>query len=348
MEQTWTRSDGMDAAPISIVRDSGWFPMSAYFARSFLRRSARKIPYRSPPFWRGQLLALMCAAGGTGLRLLLQPVVHDHIPVVVFYPFVLIASVWGGTLSGLSTLVLSSAIADYLWLKPIGSFYLDPDSIITFTAFEIVCLFGIFMAAQFRAVLELHVEGEERATLLAHEIEHRTNNLFGMVRAISEQTARNATTVADHQARFDARIDALARAQQLVSERLGSPPDLRALLTQVLEPFGPDRFLIEGPNVSVPLYLGTSCALLLHELSTNATKYGSLSVPRGMVAIRWEAEQNRVRLEWRELNGPPVAAPVRRGFGSRLLKTAFPAECGDASIAFDPDGVRCTVQFALI
>jgi two-component sensor histidine kinase len=88
--------------------------------------------------------------------------------------------------------------------------------------------------------------------------------------------------------------------------------------------------------------------LLLHELSTNATKYGSLSVPRGMVAIRWEAEQNRVRLEWRELNGPPVAAPVRRGFGSRLLKTAFPAECGDASIAFDPDGVRCTVQFALI
>lgn len=184
--------------------------------------------------------------------------------------------------------------------------------------------------------------------MLAHEIKHRANNLFGVVQAISAQTARNATTVAGHQAVFTERLMALARAQQLVSEHLDQPPDLQGFLLHVLEPFGADRFLIEGPTILVPLYLGTSCALLLHELGTNATKYGSLSVPDGMVEIKWTTEANRVHLEWREFNGPPVTAPVRTGFGSRLLKTAFPAEYGSASVAFMPDGVRCAINFALL
>ncbi len=85
---------------------------------------------------------------------------------------------------------------------------------------------------------------------------------------------------------------ALARAQQLVSEDLRTPPDLRAFLSHVLEPFGIDRFRFEGPPTSVPHYLGTSCALLLHELGTNATKYGALSVPEGRVGLIWATENH--------------------------------------------------------
>jgi len=315
-------------------------------ARGLLRRSARQLPYRSPPFWRGQLVAVFCVAAGTGIRLTLQPIVHDHIPVVVFYPFVLIASIWGGTLAGLSALLLAAFVADYFWLTPIGSFRLDSDSVIAMTAFCIICLFVIFVARLFRALVELHVEGEERAALLAHEIKHRANNLFGVVQAISAQTARNATSVADHQTAFMARLTALARAQQVVSEDLDGPPDLRAFLLHVLEPFEAARFVIDGPAVAVPRYLGTSCALLLHELCTNATKYGALSVADGVVSITWGMAGNRVRLIWRELHGPPVVAPTRTGFGTRLLKTAFPAEYGEAVITFEPDGVRCTIEYA--
>lgn len=144
---------------------------------------------------------------------------------------------------------------------------------------------------------------------------------------------------------FTARLTALARAQQLVDENPDSPLDLLELLQYAIEPFGAERFLIEGPKVSVPHYLGSSCALLFHELGTNATKYGALSVPNGTVAINWKTEKNRVLLDWRELGGPPVVMPARAGFGSRLLKTAFPAEFGTATIVFDPDGVRCTVDF---
>ena len=75
--------------------------------------------------------------GGTGFRVMLTPVVDDHIPVVVLYPCVLIASVWGGTLSGLTTLMLGGLAADYLWLTPVGSFHLSSDSVITLTAFSI-------------------------------------------------------------------------------------------------------------------------------------------------------------------------------------------------------------------
>ena len=355
MTETSVRSAGFATAisdradPVPIAQGgNGWAAMFTRMARSMLRRSARKIPYRSPPFWRGQLLALLCAAAGTGVRLLLQPLVHDLIPVIVFYPFVLVASIWGGTLSALTTLVLGAVIADYLWLPPKGSFTLNLDSATTLIAFVVVCLFGIFMARLLRALVEVHVESEERAILFSHEIRHRANNLLGVVQAISAQTARGATSVADHQAVFSNRLQALARAQQLLSEHLDAPPDLRAFLLSVIEPFGAARFQIEGPTITVPLYLGSSCALLLHELCTNATKYGALSVPDGVVSIRWQTANDRVDLEWRELNGPPVAPPVRTGFGSRLLKTAFPAEYGNAAVAFEPDGVRCTLRFALL
>ena len=127
-------------------------------------------------------------------------------------------------------------------------------------------------------LLKSHVEGQERAILLAHELKHRANNQFGVVQAIAAQTARNASTVADYQTLFTARLNALARAQQLASENPDSPADLKKFLHFVLEPFGTDRILIDGPNTLLPSYLGSGCALLFHELGTNATKYGALSV----------------------------------------------------------------------
>ncbi|MGD0721354.1 MAG: HWE histidine kinase domain-containing protein [Roseiarcus sp.] len=307
---------------------------------------ARWVPSRRPTFWKGQAVAVICVAAGACLRFLLAPLVHEHIPVVVFYPFVLVASVWGGSLAGLSALVLSAAVADYLWLAPTGSFAVDVASAITLTAFAVVCLFGIFVARLLRALVEVHAEGEERAILLAHEMKHRAGNLLGVVMAISVQTARGAASVAEHQALFTARLTALARAQQLASDESDAVPELREFLRQVVEPFGSDRFVMDGPAVATPVQLGPSFALLLHELSTNAVKYGALSGPKGTVAIKWETREKFVRLDWREIDGPPVAPPARSGFGSRLLKTAFPSEYGQATLTFDPDGVRCTVYFA--
>jgi two-component sensor histidine kinase len=317
-------------------------------ARTLLRRFARKLPVKPPTVWKGQLAAILCVAVGAGARFAIDPWVHDNVRVVLFYPCVIVASIWGGALAGLSAIVISAAIADYLWLPPRGSFSLSPSSALTLMAFAFVCLFCILIARLFSALVELHVEAEERAVLLAHELRHRAANLLGVVQAISAQTARNASTVEEHQMRFSSRLAALSRAQRLVAENPESPPGLREVLFLAIEPVGIARFLLEGPAIPAPAFLETSCALLMHELSTNALKYGALSVPDGRVTIRWETKGNAVRLDWREFEGPPVIAPTRAGFGSRLLETAFPSEYGGATIAFNPDGVHCTVRFALL
>ena len=307
----------------------------ARLLQPLLRGLANRIPRRAPPFWQGQLIALACVAAGTGFRASLAPVAQNHIPVVIFYPFVLIASIWGGGLAGITVWLLGAIVATELWLPADGR-------VITLVAFSMVCLFGVLLASLLRAVMELHAEGEARAVLLANELKHRGANLLTVVQAISAQSARNAKTVPEYQSAFEARLSALARAQHVVSQTPDSPPALKALVLHVIEPFGADRFAIQGPDHVLPREVAMPLALLLHELGTNATKYGALSVADGSVSVLWEAEPGRVRLEWRESGGPKVSKPARAGFGSRLLKQAFAAEHGSASIDYHPDGLRCT------
>ncbi len=321
--------------------------MITKLARTFVRRFAQFLPRRLSSFLIGQAVGVGCAMAGAGVRLALTPLVDGAIPLIPFYPFVAIASLWGGSLAGLTTAILGGLIADYLWLQPIGELGMSRQAVVSLAAFAVICGFVILFTGLLRALVELHVEAHERATLLAHELRHRANNLFGVVQAISTQTARNAVDVSDYKTRFGARLSALARAQQAVSDNADAPPELRQLLLYVLEPFSIERFTLQGPSVLVPRYLGSSCALLFHELGTNALKYGALSVPEGSVSIAWEFEAGRVRLDWREFNGPPVAWPSRTGFGYKLLQTAFPPEYGEAAIEFDLHGVHCTIRFTL-
>lgn len=310
----------------------------ARFSQAAIAYGARRVPCRPPALWKGQLIALACVIGGALLRALLEPVAHGHIPVVVFYPFVLVASIWGGALSGVSAWALGLVVADYFWLPRTGT-------AVTLAAFSLVCLFGVLIARLLCGVAGLHAREEERAVILAHEVNHRANNLLGVVQAISAQTARSAGSLSEYQAAFESRLAALAGAQHLIYGQAQPQPDLRSFLLQIVGPFGADRFEFEGPAVAVPQGLGASFALLLHELGVNATRYGALSAPHGKVQVRWESVgQDGIRFDWRETGGPPVTAPTRAGFGSRLLKTAFPPEYGGASMTFHPDGVRCTVH----
>jgi two-component sensor histidine kinase len=174
---------------------------------------------------------------------------------------------------------------------------------------------------------------------------HRVRNVLGLVQWISNQTIRSASTLPEFKEMFEARLLALVRAQELIADDPKIPTDLGALLGRALEPFGPRRFAMSGKPTGVPREFITSLALLIHEIGTNSVKYGALSVPEGIIQIRWHSEHDRGRLDWKETNGPPVAAPLRTGFGSRLMKRAFPPDHGSASIAFEPDGVQCQILF---
>ena len=170
-------------------------------------------------------------------------------------------------------------------------------------------------------------------------------NLLARVQAIVAHSARTAED-ADGLARaVTGRLAALARAQDaLMADGTGGVA-LRDLADAEARSFGPGRVCVSGPGVTVPARTGQAIALLLHELMTNAAKYGALSVPGGRVDIAWMLDGARLTLDWRETGGPQVAAPSRRGFGSDLIGRVVPSEAGGRmSLEYRPEGVAARLD----
>ena len=296
---------------------------------------------RSP--WRAQFIAFSCVLAATLLRLLLDRFTADF-PFITFFPAVAVASLWGGLWAGLTSLILSVFVAGAFLFHSDASTMATPIPL-GIALFVLVCLIVIVQASLIQLTLAMHRESEERAQVMAHEMRHRSNNILGVVQAISSQTARNADSLADYQKIFSARLVALARAHELVAQGPGGPPDLRHFLQKVLEPFGSAAFRLRGPDALVPAQIAPSLGLLIHELGTNGMKYGALSVAQGVIDIEWSRVGDRIELRWSERDGPEVQPPSRTGFGSRLLRTAFPPEQGETTIEYKPDGVQCMIAF---
>ncbi|WP_374471777.1 sensor histidine kinase [Phenylobacterium sp.] len=189
---------------------------------------------------------------------------------------------------------------------------------------------------------------EERRALLMGELAHRAKNGLTVMMAIVSQTARTATSVADFEAVLVARLDAMAKSQDLVTETGGNPVALSAVLERVLSPFGLARFEIAAglEPVTIAGQMATAVGLLLHELATNAVKYGALSARDGKVRIvPEEGAAGRVVLHWCESGGPPAEKPARTGFGSRVLQTALAPFGGKVAVDYRPGGFEARVEF---
>jgi len=194
---------------------------------------------------------------------------------------------------------------------------------------------------------ELHLR------LLVNELNHRVKNSLATIQAIAAQTFHAARSLPQALEAFSARIVALAEAHDLLTRENWEGADLLDLLNrlEVLHG-GPERFAIIGQPVRLSPRMALSLSMVLHELATNAVKYGALSTPQGQVRIAWTVvpgpAQPRLVLTWTEPGGPPVQPPTRRGFGSRLIERGLAAELsGEARIDFKPDGVVCRIEAAL-
>ncbi len=140
----------------------------------------------------------------------------------------------------------------------------------------------------------------------------------------------------------------MARAHDLLTDRNWSSADFALVVTRALEPFSLDRFLLSGPAFDVSPRHVLAFSMALHELATNATKYGALSNEAGRVSVNWDHDAETLRLNWREVGGPKVTPPSRRGFGSRLLEAGLMRELKGASrLEFSEAGVQCDLSAAL-
>jgi len=194
---------------------------------------------------------------------------------------------------------------------------------------------------------------QERQKVLLAELQHRTRNLLAVVQAIARQTMR-ASASSDHFAsEFEGRLRALSRVQGLLAGTNHNAVDLGALVGAELGALAdsdPDaaKIAMEGPRVSLPPTLAQTLALAIHELATNAVKYGALKQPSGELSVSWWLDDGRLVLDWRERNVamPPESERSRRkGYGMELIERALPYQLKAATrVEFGPDGVHCRIE----
>lgn len=188
------------------------------------------------------------------------------------------------------------------------------------------------------------VRAENHQRLLINELNHRVKNTLAAVQSIVTQTLRHAANPGDASRAITARIMALSGAHNVLTRESWDGADLRTLVETAIHPFqgpGPDAFQLSGPDMRVGPYAAISISLALHELATNAVKYGALSTPAGRVRIGWSVGADQVfRLEWIETGGPVVTPSDRRGFGSRLILQVLPDQLqGAAELEYRPAGI---------
>ena len=195
--------------------------------------------------------------------------------------------------------------------------------------------------------------GEMLHNLLIEELNHRVKNTLAIVQAIAVQTFRSASR--DERDKFEGRLGALAEAHNLLNTEKWQGAELQDVVGRVLRPYllnNPDRLRMSGPKVPLPPRLAVVLSMIVHEIATNAAKYGALSNENGTIRLDWEiiTEKARpaLRLIWAEAGGPLVVAPVRRGFGSRLIERSARDQLGgEATIDFLPRGAVYTVVCSL-
>ncbi|TWI28248.1 PAS domain S-box-containing protein [Paracoccus sulfuroxidans] len=182
---------------------------------------------------------------------------------------------------------------------------------------------------------------ERLQTVLVHEMKHRVKNILATVLAIARQTLGAQEGQAAET--FRARLMALARAQDLVTDEQRDGAELCDIVTEVLSPYADSRFSIDGPAVLLPPKTALAFALGLHELATNAAKYGALSAAEGVIEILWRYDEEvGLDFTWRERGGPDVVRPDATGFGSVLIGEVLPAEfMGEVTIEYASDGLVC-------
>ncbi len=197
-------------------------------------------------------------------------------------------------------------------------------------------------------------ENEQRLQLLMEELAHRSKNTLAVVQSIAGQTMRGEGAIAEARQALIARLQALAAAHDVLLQNSWTQAGLQSLVesTARLHASGPDagtRLLIDGPEVTLAPQAALSFAMVLHELGTNAVKYGALSTPAGHVEVRWSViDGDRLDFSWSEHDGPAVLTPSRQGFGSRLIQRSLAADLqATVDHAYPPEGVVLTLQAPL-
>ena len=256
----------------------------------------------------------------------------------------------------MAALASGQALIWYLVFEPRFSFELKSSSdtismLVTIVAEAVIVGAIALYQNEVRNASRQRDEIDASRQLIVLELNHRAKNTLAVVQALATQTFGGEAN--EKVSAFNARLQALARAHQLIANDDVQMTAIGPLIDACIAPYNPDggrRIRRSGPSIDVPSRLAINLALALNELATNATKYGALSVPSGLVELTWDLVQpDLLKLKWTERGGPLVSKPVRRGFGTRMLEKGLAASGkGGAQLDFQAQGLVCSINMPFV
>jgi two-component sensor histidine kinase/PAS domain-containing protein len=189
---------------------------------------------------------------------------------------------------------------------------------------------------------------EELQRLLLNELNHRVKNTLATVQAITALTLKGADDLPSAREALDERIASMAKAHDLLRSRDWTGANLADVVARSLDAFAVGMIEVSGPDLQIEPRQALALSMALHELATNATKYGALSAREGRVRVSWHVENGYLQFQWLESGGPPVAEPTRKGFGSRLLERLLVRDLGgEIGLAYDRSGLKFSIRAPL-
>jgi two-component sensor histidine kinase len=280
----------------------------------------------------------------TLIRWALGLINHDVLPLTTYYPAVLFAALVGGMVPGTFAAISGGLIGWWAFMAPHFDFSATRGQQISLVMYSFACGLIIWGADHYRKLLK-DLEDEERfRKLTVGELGHRLKNKLATIQSIISFQLRDDPKIRDA---ILSRLTALSATDDLIMETQGQGAHLGDILSTELRPYEVSRVSRKGPDVLLPPKLALIMALLVHELATNAAKYGALSRSAGKLSIRWSLADGRLDIEWRESNGPAVIAPTQRGFGTRLFSGALEQFGGSVEPTFAKKGLICKLSLVL-
>lgn len=302
-----------------------------------------RLAGHAPRWFTGLAIGATLACMGVLARMALVPLIGPRAPFAIGFVIVVCAAILGGWRTGLVATFVGQILAWYLIYEPAYSFEIldvgDGWTIFVATVCQLAVVTAVALYQR-----EIGRQQEAREILVA-ELNHRVKNTLSVVQSLAQQTFK--TGAKEEIALFEQRLEALAGAHNLLTSNNWTDTELEELICAALHPFGLQdaRISLRGPKVSVAPKTAVNLTLVVHELATNAVKYGALSNETGKVDVSWTGGQGFPRtFTWVESGGPKVAPPTRTGFGMRLIKRGVAAELGaEVHLDFRANGLQCHI-----
>jgi two-component sensor histidine kinase len=289
--------------------------------------------------------ALGCVAAATLVRFGFGQISSSSTVFAPYYSAILVAALVGGWRAGGFAAASGGLVALWFFVPPDWqSHAFDREWFGRYFLFAASSVVIIWAAKSYRDLFRELRDERDRRRLLNHELAHRIRNTLTIVQSVIGQTLRDQPAALS---KLNDRIAALAATNDLLVKSEWRGAFLKKILAGEFAPYDPGHFHLNGDDFECPSEATTVLALIFHELTTNAAKYGALSTPQGRISLTWAKHVDRVEFDWVESGGPQPVAPRREGFGSTLLRRGLQQFDGAVEMRFVPTGLRCKLSLSL-